>query len=115
MTKTAKKPAPPARGTNKKGEQIVAQNRAASYNYHLLERLEAGLVLHGTEVKALREGKGCKGSPYRFKRNSILAGGLSIGHEWNSTSADAIHATPHPPARMELAAQSSEEVIDDET
>jgi SsrA-binding protein len=38
-------------------EVIVAQNRAASYNYHLLEKTEAGLVLHGTEVKALREGK----------------------------------------------------------
>jgi SsrA-binding protein len=38
-------------------ENIVAQNRAASHNYHILERLEAGLVLHGTEVKALREGK----------------------------------------------------------
>ena len=38
-------------------ELIVAQNRAASYNYHLLEKMEAGLVLHGTEVKALREGK----------------------------------------------------------
>jgi len=38
-------------------EQIVAQNRAASYNYHLLEKMEAGLVLHGTEVKAFREGK----------------------------------------------------------
>jgi SsrA-binding protein len=38
-------------------ETIVAQNRAASYNYHLLEKMEAGLVLHGTEVKALREGK----------------------------------------------------------
>ncbi len=42
---------------DKPKEQIVAQNRAASYNYHLLERHEAGLVLHGTEVKALREGK----------------------------------------------------------
>jgi SsrA-binding protein len=42
---------------NKAGELIVAQNRAASYNYHLLERVEAGIVLHGTEVKALREGK----------------------------------------------------------
>jgi SsrA-binding protein len=39
------------------GEKIVAQNRAASYNYHILEKMEAGLVLHGTEVKALREGK----------------------------------------------------------
>jgi SsrA-binding protein len=38
-------------------EKIVAQNRSASYNYHILERMEAGLVLHGTEVKALREGK----------------------------------------------------------
>jgi SsrA-binding protein len=43
--------------SEKPKEEIVAQNRAASYNYHLLERFEAGLVLHGTEVKALREGK----------------------------------------------------------
>ena len=46
----------------KKGERedvkIVAQNRAASYNYELLDKLEAGLVLVGTEVKSLREGKG---------------------------------------------------------
>jgi len=41
----------------KSGELIVAQNRSASYHYHLLERYEAGMVLHGTEVKALREGK----------------------------------------------------------
>jgi len=43
--------------SEKPKEQVVAQNRAASYNYHLLEKYEAGLVLHGTEVKALREGK----------------------------------------------------------
>lgn len=49
--------AKPAKKQEKPREQIVAQNRAASYNYHLLERLEAGIVLHGTEVKALREGK----------------------------------------------------------
>ena len=35
----------------------MAQNRAASYNYHLLEKMEAGMVLTGTEVKSLREGK----------------------------------------------------------
>ena len=40
------------------GVKIVAQNRAASYNYELLDKLEAGLVLVGTEVKTLREGKG---------------------------------------------------------
>ena len=47
----------PGKSKEREGEKIVAQNRAASYNYHLLEKLEAGLVLHGTEVKALREGK----------------------------------------------------------
>jgi len=35
----------------------VAQNRAASYNYHLIEKLEAGMVLLGTEVKSLRQAK----------------------------------------------------------
>ena len=39
------------------GERIVAQNRAASYNYHLLEKMEAGMALTGTEVKSLRAGK----------------------------------------------------------
>lgn len=48
---------PPGKKPEKSVEQIVAQNRAASFNYHLLERYEAGIVLHGTEVKALREGK----------------------------------------------------------
>jgi SsrA-binding protein len=42
----------------REGVKIVAQNRAASYNYELLDKLEAGLVLVGTEVKSLREGKG---------------------------------------------------------
>jgi SsrA-binding protein len=40
------------------GVKVVAQNRTASYNYELLDKLEAGLVLAGTEVKSLREGKG---------------------------------------------------------
>lgn len=47
-------------GTKKsaaEGVKIVAQNHSASYNYHLLDKLEAGLVLVGTEVKTLREGK----------------------------------------------------------
>src|ERR1700727_293681 len=35
----------------------VATNRQASYRYNLLERFEAGIVLTGTEVKSLREGK----------------------------------------------------------
>jgi SsrA-binding protein len=49
--------AKPPKKQGKPAELLVAQNRAASYNYHLLEKHEAGLVLLGTEVKSLREGK----------------------------------------------------------
>jgi SsrA-binding protein len=35
----------------------VATNRQASFRYNLLERFEAGIVLTGTEVKSLRDGK----------------------------------------------------------
>jgi SsrA-binding protein len=44
--------------SDRDGVKIVAQNRAASYNYTLLDKFEAGIVLVGTEVKSLREGKG---------------------------------------------------------
>jgi SsrA-binding protein len=44
-------------GKRKTAPGDVATNRQASYRYNLLERLEAGMVLTGTEVKALREGK----------------------------------------------------------
>lgn len=37
--------------------KILGDNRQASHNYHLSDRLEAGLVLTGTEVKAARDGK----------------------------------------------------------
>ncbi|MFN3324981.1 MAG: SsrA-binding protein SmpB [Bryobacteraceae bacterium] len=39
------------------GVKIVADNRSAAHNYHLMERFEAGMVLSGTEVKAARAGK----------------------------------------------------------
>jgi SsrA-binding protein len=39
------------------GIKIVARNRRARHDYELLEKVEAGLVLTGTEVKSLRNGK----------------------------------------------------------
>jgi SsrA-binding protein len=38
------------------GEKPIAENRKARHEYHLLERVEAGLVLTGSEVKSLRQG-----------------------------------------------------------
>ncbi len=40
-----------------RGEKLITDNRRARHDYHLLERLEAGLVLTGTEVKSLRAGR----------------------------------------------------------
>jgi len=39
-----------------KGEKVVATNRKAFHDYHIEERLEAGIMLRGTEVKSLRDG-----------------------------------------------------------
>jgi len=39
------------------GVRDAAFNRSASHNYFLTDKVEAGVVLHGTEVKSIREGK----------------------------------------------------------
>ncbi|HSL26293.1 MAG TPA: SsrA-binding protein SmpB [Acidimicrobiia bacterium] len=39
------------------GVKVVASNRRARYDYQILDRFEAGLVLEGSEVKSLRAGK----------------------------------------------------------
>jgi SsrA-binding protein len=37
-------------------EKLITENRRARHEYHLLDRVEAGIVLTGTEVKSLRQG-----------------------------------------------------------
>ena len=46
-------PEPKARS----GDRVVAKNRKARHEFHVLQTWEAGLVLQGTEVKSLRDGK----------------------------------------------------------
>ena len=53
---TQQKPAKP-RDPVAAGERDAAQNRAASHNYFLVEKVEAGIDLRGTEVKSIRQGK----------------------------------------------------------
>jgi SsrA-binding protein len=50
-------------------EKVVAQNRRARHDYEILETLEAGLVLTGTEVKSLRGGKASLGEAYATVEN----------------------------------------------
>jgi SsrA-binding protein len=55
------------------GEKVLASNRQAAHHYRLGERFEAGIVLLGTEVKSLREGKASLQDAYaRVERGEIL-------------------------------------------
>ena len=44
--------------------RIVADNRKARFNYEILDTVEAGIALTGTEVKSLRQGKATIGEAY---------------------------------------------------
>lgn len=46
-----------ARDAAKKGDQVVATNRRARHDYDIIDTMECGLVLTGSEVKSLREGR----------------------------------------------------------
>ena len=53
-----------ARKVETEGIKMIANNRRARFEYEILESVEAGLVLQGTEVKALREGRVNLGDAY---------------------------------------------------
>ena len=55
-----------------KGESLLAENRKARFNYHVIETYEAGLVLKGTEVKSCRNGKANLSDAYAAFRGSEL-------------------------------------------
>jgi SsrA-binding protein len=55
-----------------KGEKLIVDNRRARHDYELLDRIEAGLVLSGTEVKSLREGRATLGQAYAEVRDGEL-------------------------------------------
>jgi SsrA-binding protein len=51
----------------------IVTNSKARRDYHILETYEAGIVLHGTEVKALRAGKGQIGDAFaRVENNEVF-------------------------------------------
>src|SRR5687768_12131919 len=52
------------------GTKLIAENRRARHDYHLLDRVEAGIVLTGTEVKSLREGRVTLAQAYADVRGS---------------------------------------------
>lgn len=47
----------PKHGTSTEDEVLIADNRKAFHDFHILETFEAGIALLGTEVKGIREGR----------------------------------------------------------
>ena len=70
-------------------ERLVAQNRRARHDYFILETVEAGLVLTGTEVKSLRAGKASLAEAYAtVEGDEAIVRQLHIppyeqGNRWN--------------------------------
>ena len=64
--------------------KVIATNRKARHEYHILEKYEGGIVLHGSEVKAIREGKAnIKEAYVRFIGNELFVIGMHIGKSSN--------------------------------
>jgi len=77
-----------AKAKRKVGAGDVASNRYASYRFNLLERIECGVVLTGTEVKSLRSG----GAQLKDGFATISAGELWLRN---------VHIPPYAPASRE--------------
>jgi SsrA-binding protein len=81
----SEKPSP----EDRKAKVPVARNPRATYDYHVLETWETGIVLTGTEVKSLRNGKASIKEAYATVRNGeVWLEGMHItpyeqGNRWN--------------------------------
>ena len=60
--------------------KVIATNRKARHEYQILDKYEGGIILHGSEVKAIREGKAnIKEAYVRFSGNELFIIGMHIG------------------------------------
>ncbi|MEI6306699.1 MAG: SsrA-binding protein SmpB [Deltaproteobacteria bacterium] len=63
------------------GEKVICNNKKAYHDYFIEEKLEAGMVLQGTEVKSLRSGKANLNDSFMLVRNGeAFLHNLNISH-----------------------------------
>jgi SsrA-binding protein len=58
--------------TGAKKTKLITENRRARFEYHIIRRLETGIVLTGTEVKSIRQGHFSLGEAYVTVRDGEL-------------------------------------------
>lgn len=76
-------------------EKIIAQNKTARLNYFIDDTYEAGIVLVGTEVKALREGKANLKDSY-----ALVNGGEVFVHDMHISPYSYGNRLNHDPLRV---------------
>ncbi len=77
------------------GTKLIAENRRARHDYELLDRFEAGMVLTGTEVKSLRDGRVTLAQAYADVRDNevwLIGADIAIYDQGNSQNHSP-HAT----------------------
>jgi SsrA-binding protein len=93
----AKSQKPPAKGDDP-NEKTIATNRKAKFEYEVLEKLECGIVLVGSEVKSLRDGRMSLDEAYaRMDRGEVWLVGCNIEEYRN-----AVHQQHEPKRRRKL-------------
>jgi SsrA-binding protein len=95
MTKAASENAP----------RLIAENRKARFDYFIEERYEAGLVLQGWEVKAMRAGRAQLKEAYVYLRGGEA---FLIGAHLSPLPAASTHVTPDPVRTRKLLLHHSE-------
>ena len=87
------------RKPKEKKDRPIAENRRARFDYFIEERLEAGLVLQGWEVKSLRAGKAQLVDGYVFLRNGEA---FMMGALFTPLITASTHVTPDPTRTRKL-------------
>jgi len=75
-----------SKGKERFSNDIQIKNRKAGYEYEFIEKLEAGIILKGTEIKSLREGKASIQEAYCFlKDEEAFVKGMNISPYANAS------------------------------
>ena len=88
------------------GEKLICNNKKAYHDYFIEEKFEAGMVLRGTEVKSLRNGKANLNDSFALIKN-----GEAFLHNLHISPYDYGNRENHDPDRMRKLLLHKKEII----
>jgi SsrA-binding protein len=88
------------------GEKLICNNKKAYHEYFIEEKFEAGMVLQGTEVKSLRQGKASLNDSFAQVKN-----GEAFLHNLHISPYDFGNRENHDPDRMRKLLMHKREIV----